>query len=120
VLVVDDDASNRETLVEVLETEGYLVETVADGLEALEYLRRAPAPDVILLDLMMPRMDGWAFRAEQRRYPSLVTIPTIIMTASAVDTVDHECPLLRKPLALTSLLEALAMALAPAAGRARV
>jgi CheY-like chemotaxis protein len=58
VLVVDDDRAIRETLRYVLEDEGYIVEEAPDGLAALELLRGANTPHVVLLDLMMPRLDG--------------------------------------------------------------
>ena len=60
VLVVDDDASIRETLHELLADAGYVVNEARDGLQALDHLRKAPEPVIVLLDLMMPRMDGAA------------------------------------------------------------
>lgn len=60
VLVVDDDASIRETLRDLLEDTGYTVTEARDGLQALDCLRKAAAPMIVLLDLMMPRMDGAA------------------------------------------------------------
>ena len=60
VLVVDDDASIRETLHELLADAGYVVNEARDGLKALDHLRKAPEPVIVLLDLMMPRMDGAA------------------------------------------------------------
>ena len=68
ILVVDDDQDIRDSLREVLEDEGYQVACVANGREALDYLKTAsPRPCVILLDLMMPVMDGWQFLAERAR-----------------------------------------------------
>ena len=66
VLVVDDQEAIRDTLQTALDDEGFTVETAANGQEALEILGRWK-PCVVLLDLMMPVMDGWAFCAEQRR-----------------------------------------------------
>jgi CheY-like chemotaxis protein len=66
VLVVDDQEVIRDTLQTALDDEGFTVETAANGREALEILGRWK-PCVVLLDLMMPVMDGWAFCAEQRR-----------------------------------------------------
>jgi DNA-binding response OmpR family regulator len=63
VLVVEDDLHVRRDLADVLEEEGYLVDVASHGLEALERARRA-LPDVVLLDLSLPVMDGWAFRRE--------------------------------------------------------
>ena len=81
VLVVDDDFDLRETLADVLLDEGFTVETAADGLAALEYLRGGNRPAVILLDWMMPRCDGAQFRAEQLRDAALATIPVVLLTA---------------------------------------
>jgi CheY-like chemotaxis protein len=81
ILVVEDDADIRDVLVEVLELEGYEIAVAGNGREALEHLRRAKRPDLILLDLMMPVMDGWQFRAEQRQNPEWAGIPVVILTA---------------------------------------
>src|SRR5262249_4788770 len=83
VLVVDDDPYIVEALAELLRDEGYVVQTAANGLEALEQLRRA-CPDVILLDLMMPVMDGWEFSAERSRLGLCPKARLIVLTA-AVD-----------------------------------
>ena len=82
VLVVDDDSTIRSVIAELLLIEGYLVRTAANGREALEILR-AWRPHVIVLDLMMPVMDGWAFRAAQRALPgALRDIPIVILSAT--------------------------------------
>jgi CheY-like chemotaxis protein len=83
VLVVDDDASIRETLADLLGDEGYQVTTATNGAEALTLLR-PPAelrPCVILLDLMMPIMSGQEFYAEQQRDPALAAIPIVVISA---------------------------------------
>ena len=72
VLVVDDDLSIQGFLAEALADEGYGVRTAANGREALAILREW-RPDLILLDLMMPEMDGWEFRGEQRALPGVST-----------------------------------------------
>lgn len=83
VLVVDDDPSIREVLVELLSLGGCLALEARSGRTALDLLRkRRPRPAVILLDLVMPDMDGWHFRAEQLTDPSLSTIPVIVMSAN--------------------------------------
>jgi CheY-like chemotaxis protein len=82
ILVVDDDAPIREALAEVLEDEGYQVRSAANGREALELLRSGWAPPaVILLDLMMPVMSGWEFRAEQQSDQALASIPIVVLSA---------------------------------------
>ncbi|HKE19686.1 MAG TPA: response regulator [Kofleriaceae bacterium] len=81
VLVVEDDRDVRESLVAVLEDAGYKVISASDGRAALALLRAGPLPSVILLDLMMPVMDGFEFRAEQKRDPSMAAIPVVVFTA---------------------------------------
>ena len=82
ILVVDDDAALRNTLVEALEEEGYRTTSASNGREALERLRSEKTPPaVILLDMMMPVMDGWAFRDEQQRDPQLAEIPVVVFSA---------------------------------------
>ena len=87
VLIVEDDADVRETLVLVLESEGFEVRAGRDGREALEILRAGFRPRLILLDLMMPVMNGWEFRAEMKRDPQLASIPVVFVSArsSAAD-----------------------------------
>jgi CheY-like chemotaxis protein len=87
ILVVDDDDGTREPLAFVIEREGYRVVRAGNGREALETLRKGLDPCVIFLDVMMPDLDGFAFRAEQLRDPRLAAIPTIVLTASEL-TVD--------------------------------
>jgi CheY-like chemotaxis protein len=79
-LVVDDDPDIRDALCELLEDEGYRAVSAANGQEALTYLKSSDLPCVILLDLMMPVMDGWAFRAEQRRSGN--TVPIVLLSAA--------------------------------------
>jgi DNA-binding response OmpR family regulator len=81
VLVVDDDASIQGFLAEALADEGYDVRTAGNGREALAVLREWH-PDLILLDLMMPEMDGWVFRAEQRDTPAVSDVPVIVLSAT--------------------------------------
>src|SRR3954447_6162417 len=81
VLVVDDDFDLCTSMSELLRTDGYEVDTVADGQAALEHLRRTAVPDLIVLDLMMPVKDGWQFRVEQRLDPALAAIPVLAISA---------------------------------------
>jgi CheY-like chemotaxis protein len=80
VLIVEDDAVIRDTLADLLDLEGYEARAVTDGEQALAVLDDW-TPDVILLDLMMPRMDAWAFREEQRRRPAIARIPIVVLSA---------------------------------------
>lgn len=109
ILVVDDDEDIRETLRLALEDEGYNVVTAANGLEALEYLRTSPAPSLILLDLMMPAMDGWQFCAELDRQPTRTIVPVIVVSASActhaIPTSSAVVACIHKPVQLEGLLE---------------
>ncbi len=84
VMIVEDDVEARESLAAVLASEGYSVIMVQDGRAALDALRKAPsAVCMILLDLFMPVMNGWAFRDEQIRDPALADIPVVVITADA-------------------------------------
>ena len=108
ILIVDDDPDIRDSLREVLEDEGYTVNTVGNGREALDYLHRSPRPCVILLDLMMPVMDGWQFRREQKQDPAIATIPLIVITATGKRPVLIDADeLVMKPLDLGRLFEAI-------------
>jgi CheY-like chemotaxis protein len=80
VMVVEDDFAIRETLRELLEEEGYRVTQAANGAEALARLRTG-TPKLILLDLMMPVMDGWEFRSAIQDDPRLAKIPVIVISA---------------------------------------
>jgi two-component system, chemotaxis family, chemotaxis protein CheY len=104
VLVIDDDAEARELLRVALSGNGYDVATASDGREALRYLRSHAETCVILLDLMLPRMDGVKFRDAQLRDRSLAWIPVVVVSG-AVDAAElaravHAQSLLRKPLDL--------------------
>ena len=83
VFIVDDDFGIRDAFREILEDEGYRVASAANGRAALEELRRCGPPCVILLDLMMPVMDGWQFRVEQQRDPQLAEIPVVVVSADS-------------------------------------
>jgi CheY-like chemotaxis protein len=81
VLVVDDDPDVREALATYLRTEGCLVVEAQDGDVALQALARGVDPCIVLLDLMMPGVDGWQFRAAQVREPGVAGIPVAIVSA---------------------------------------
>jgi CheY-like chemotaxis protein len=82
ILITDDDPVIIELLQVNLEFEGYDVITAADGLEAVERATR-DAPDLVILDIMMPRMDGWTARAEMLKDPRTAEIPVIFLSARA-------------------------------------
>jgi CheY-like chemotaxis protein len=81
ILVVDDNDDLRETVQMLLEAKGFSVAAAGDGRAALEHLRTGARPVLVLLDLMMPDMNGWQFLQHVREDPSLGAIPIVIMTA---------------------------------------
>ena len=113
VLVVDADPDLRETVADLLAGAGYQVETAENGAIALDLLARSTElPDLILLDMMMPVMDGWDFSEEKRKVSELADIPVIVFSAHA-DIAEaaravHAVASLRKPLRLKTLLDAIA------------
>ena len=104
ILVVDDSADLRETLAEILHEQGYRVRTAAHGQDALTQLRNGPLPSLILMDLVMPVMDGWELRRHLRQDPRLAPVPVVVISGSegleSVDAVAH----LRKPFPISDLL----------------
>ena len=112
VLIVDDDQAILDGVGEFLREEGFVVVTAANGAEALAHLRAGLNADVILLDLMMPIIDGWDFRAEQLADPSLQDIPVVAISASgfARNTIGVQLKaydVFAKPIELSRLLETL-------------
>ena len=107
VLIVEDDADLREMMAQLLSLEGFRAETAPNGRDALRYLERGDRPDVILLDLMMPVMDGWEFRRRQVADPTIATVPVVVL--SAVDPARAGdlggTAFLKKPLDFDRLLE---------------
>jgi CheY-like chemotaxis protein len=83
ILVVDDDLDILEWTSIVLKSAGYGVLTATDGKAALDRLRDGATPSLILLDLMMPGMNGWQFLDELHREPSLTTIPVVIVSGGS-------------------------------------
>lgn len=105
---MEDNAVEREGLAVVLRREGYTVALTANGREALAYLRDHPAPDLILLDMLMPVLDGWGFLKEfQRVYPP-PRVPVLIAAAPVLTREwagDHGCGgLVHKPIVIDELL----------------
>ncbi len=119
VLVVDDDPDILEALSEILEAEGFEIRRARNGKEALDRLEPEP-PNLILLDLMMPVMDGWEFAQRMRQKPPEVArIPLIVLSADRnvgskaadIGAVGH----LAKPFELNDLLDMVRRSLNPAA-----
>src|SRR5262245_12142796 len=110
VLVVEDNESTREAFSLILGMQGYSVGTAADGQAALDWLRSHGRPCVIVLDLMMPVMDGYQFRAEQRRDSALADIPVLVCTAAGERQVRPDqlqaAGYLNKPVDPPELVEA--------------
>lgn len=111
ILIVEDDDEIRDLLAEMLADTGFIVTTARNGREGLEQLRSGPRPDVVLLDLMMPVMDGWQLRAEMLADPELAKIPVIIVSGAA-DMQDDGTSLaasriLTKPVKWPVLLESI-------------
>jgi len=110
ILIVEDDDDIREALAQILQLEGYVVREACNGQEALDISALHPTPSLILLDLMMPVMDGWQFRAEQMKDPILSKVPVVVISA---DASVHEkvasfgaASVLPKPISLDRLLRA--------------
>jgi CheY-like chemotaxis protein len=107
ILIVDDDESIREALQMALESEGYDIAVASQGEEALAWLGEHPSPGLVLLDLMMPVMDGWAVIDELRQSDRLCHLSIVVMTAFGRDLRSAATlPLLRKPVELTNLMTA--------------
>jgi CheY-like chemotaxis protein len=103
VLVIDDDEEIRTVMAEILELLGYHVTVAADGQEAVDLLAVGLEPRAIVLDMMMPRMDGWTFLSTIRADPRFRELPVVVASA-----VAGECPLgadalLQKPFELADL-----------------
>jgi carbon storage regulator CsrA len=109
ILVVEDDASTRETLTVLLEAQGYAVSRAANGQEALDLLRGTERPHLILLDLMMPVLSGWEFCSRRQQDPALASIPVVLFSgardvgqkASGLGAASY----LQKPLEPQALVE---------------
>jgi CheY-like chemotaxis protein len=106
--LIDDDPDVRETMTFVLEGAGFCVCTATNGFEAIERLRTKQMPCLILLDLMMPVMDGWEFRDALVRDPKLAAIPLVVITGAgqaARRTASFSAiEVLEKPVTLDALM----------------
>jgi CheY-like chemotaxis protein len=107
ILVIDDDEGIRDGLTALLQDEGYHVTAVENGKKALDILASGPFPAVIILDLMMPVMDGAQFCAERSKCPRISSIPVILLTASSLSNQTMTLPVshwLRKPIEIENFL----------------
>ena len=106
ILVVDDDEGIREAMVSILQVMGYSVASANNGKDALDYLRNAATPDLIISDLAMPIMDGRQFRREQVKEPRLAKIPVIVVSALSDQTDIDANEIFIKPVEVEILLAA--------------
>lgn len=105
ILIIEDDRDIRETLAEVLDGEGFPTRTAADGTEGLAQLARPPLPGLILLDLMMPKMNGWEFLRERARKPTWAKIPVVVMSAvPGAEAIPAVTKIFKKPLDFAGLM----------------
>ncbi len=107
VLVVEDEDEARRFLVEILNFEGFKAVGFSNGAEALNYLYTAAAPCLIVLDILMPVMDGRQFRAAMLQQPHLAKIPVVVVTALDASTAERDLNavrILRKPLDINAFL----------------
>jgi signal transduction histidine kinase len=106
VMVIDDERDVRESVAEMLLASGYRVMSASHGRDALDRLRKGSRPDVILLDLVMPVMNGWQFREEQSNDPDLAGIPVLVVTANRELREIPADEVLYKPVRPEKLLKA--------------
>lgn len=105
ILIIEDDEGIRATLRLMLEIEGYRIATAGNGKEGLEQLPRMERPCLILLDLMMPVMNGWEFMQVLEKDMILATIPVVIVTAYGTRGIETKAQgLIKKPIKLDELL----------------
>jgi CheY-like chemotaxis protein len=117
VLVVDDDPDIRETIASLLEDHGFEVFTARHGQDALAQLHAVGAPDLILLDLLMPVMDGVEFiQALREANGPLAKVPVVVVSASATVRPPPDILVVRKPFGLERLLDVVRLHVGDAAG----
>jgi CheY-like chemotaxis protein len=104
VLLVEDEEDLRESMREALELNGYAVVAAEDGQAALDELDRIDHVCLVLLDLLMPRMNGWDFFAKMRARPELASVPVVVHTSSPSRAPAGVTRVIQKPLELARLL----------------
>jgi CheY-like chemotaxis protein len=105
ILLVDDETELREGIHDALELNGYDVVSARDGQAALELLESQGALCVVLLDLVMPRMDGWEFCTRLRALPAYAKVPVIVHSSSSLAPPEGVDWVIRKPLTFVGLLK---------------
>jgi len=105
VLVVEDNDDIRDAIGEILQNEGYTIALAEDGARALELLAELPRPCLLLVDLVMPRLDGWELVNALSRDDRLATIPVVVMSAMSNPATVPERRTLKKPIDLEILLQ---------------
>ena len=107
ILIVEDNDSARASVAKILENAGYRTDSAANGREALNYLQSRPSPDLILLDMLLPVLDGWHFLEEVQKTKKS-TAPIIVTTGTVLSrewALDHGCAgFVRKPIDVDELL----------------
>jgi CheY-like chemotaxis protein len=122
ILIVEDDEQVRRALAKALVSEGYTVATAGNGEEALDDLEHAGTPPkIIIMDLMMPVMDGWKFRQRLLARPQWAHVPVIVFSGSGCDEASDALPgvhYIPKPVSLRTLFDSVARLIAePVANR---
>ena len=108
ILIIDDDLGIREALKDLLELEGFDVAVAENGRKAIERIQQGVLPRVILLDLMMPQMNGWEFLAARRADSTISAIPVVAVSAFLDQVNDSEiAAVLRKPIDVDQLFKVL-------------
>lgn len=108
ILLVEDSPLTSRAVRMVLEREGYQVDCAANGQEALDHLRQSEEkPDLILLDVMMPVLDGYQFREEQKHDPAINDIPVVVVSVADIDSSFEASVHIQKPFKPEELLEAI-------------
>ena len=106
VLIIEDDDDIRDGLRQLLEAEGYIVDAAQDGREGLALAAQSSPPRVILLDLMMPTMNGWEFLEARRKDPRLAKVPVVVVSATGHPArLGEVTAFFRKPVDVERLLE---------------
>jgi CheY-like chemotaxis protein len=103
ILIVEDDVQALDALTDLLKTKGYTVQKAQNGQEAL-FQAKDCAPNMILLDLSMPVMDGWEFMRKQRLEPSIAGIPVVVITALVSAVPAGAKALVTKPINVNRLM----------------